>query len=170
MKKWDQKCKDDSETANWLNANTKDCIAYPSPCRRVGSLSSSSPCTLAGPKCHTAIEKNGGCNHMVLPVRARCVISSSSHSLLTFRPFLPTKRKMWEVPVRLWEESPSLFGPARTHPRSTRNTQEHTTESERGRSRYLRVHVGLETMVVVKVTLQRLSGSARVLSVVQPRS
>lgn len=41
MKKWDQKCKDDSETANWLNANTKDC-----------------------PKCHTAIEKNGGCNHM----------------------------------------------------------------------------------------------------------
>ena len=85
MKKWDQKCKDDSETANWLNANTKDCIAYPSPCGLVGSLSSSSPCTLAGPKCHTAIEKNGGCNHMVLPVRTRCVISSPSHSLLTFR-------------------------------------------------------------------------------------
>lgn len=38
---WIQKCKDDSETANWLSANTKDC-----------------------PSCKSAIEKNGGCNHM----------------------------------------------------------------------------------------------------------
>eukprot|EP01121_Diplochlamys_sp_Union-15-3_P007654 TRINITY_DN1960_c0_g2_i1.p1 TRINITY_DN1960_c0_g2~~TRINITY_DN1960_c0_g2_i1.p1 ORF type:complete len:581 (+),score=118.51 TRINITY_DN1960_c0_g2_i1:48-1745(+) len=41
MKEWTQKCKDDSETFNWLSANTKDC-----------------------PKCNSSIEKNGGCNHM----------------------------------------------------------------------------------------------------------
>ncbi|KAI8147405.1 hypothetical protein BJV82DRAFT_595364 [Fennellomyces sp. T-0311] len=41
VKKWLQKCKDDSETANWISAHTKDC-----------------------PKCQSAIEKNGGCNHM----------------------------------------------------------------------------------------------------------
>eukprot|EP01097_Dermamoeba_algensis_P003854 TRINITY_DN2611_c0_g1_i4.p1 TRINITY_DN2611_c0_g1~~TRINITY_DN2611_c0_g1_i4.p1 ORF type:complete len:459 (-),score=77.23 TRINITY_DN2611_c0_g1_i4:105-1481(-) len=41
MKKWKVKAKDDSETKNWLAANTKDC-----------------------PKCNTAIEKNGGCQHM----------------------------------------------------------------------------------------------------------
>ncbi len=41
MKKWEKKCKDDSETSNWIVVNTKDC-----------------------PKCKSAIEKNGGCNHM----------------------------------------------------------------------------------------------------------
>eukprot|EP01120_Amphizonella_sp_Union-15-10_P002490 TRINITY_DN1273_c0_g1_i4.p1 TRINITY_DN1273_c0_g1~~TRINITY_DN1273_c0_g1_i4.p1 ORF type:complete len:614 (+),score=95.91 TRINITY_DN1273_c0_g1_i4:141-1982(+) len=41
MKEWIKKSKDDSETFNWLNVNTKDC-----------------------PKCQSAIEKNGGCNHM----------------------------------------------------------------------------------------------------------
>eukprot|EP00128_Syssomonas_multiformis_P005032 Colp12_sorted_trinity150504_noHs@20653 len=42
LKKWLKKCADDSETANWIAANTKEC-----------------------PKCKTTIEKNGGCNHMV---------------------------------------------------------------------------------------------------------
>ncbi|KAF0296934.1 putative E3 ubiquitin-protein ligase ariadne-2 [Amphibalanus amphitrite] len=41
VKKWLTKCADDSETANYISANTKDC-----------------------PKCHICIEKNGGCNHM----------------------------------------------------------------------------------------------------------
>ena len=41
MKDWLKKCKDDSETANYIRANTKDC-----------------------PRCGTCIEKNGGCNHM----------------------------------------------------------------------------------------------------------
>ncbi|XWW92659.1 hypothetical protein V2A60_000584 [Cordyceps javanica] len=41
VKKWLKKCADDSETANWINANTKEC-----------------------PKCQSTIEKNGGCNHM----------------------------------------------------------------------------------------------------------
>lgn len=41
VKKWLKKCEDDSETANWISANTKEC-----------------------PKCHSTIEKNGGCNHM----------------------------------------------------------------------------------------------------------
>ncbi|EIW72066.1 hypothetical protein TREMEDRAFT_36398 [Tremella mesenterica DSM 1558] len=38
---WERKCADDSETANWLQANTKECS-----------------------KCQSTIEKNGGCNHM----------------------------------------------------------------------------------------------------------
>eukprot|EP00049_Salpingoeca_infusionum_P018524 m.357619 g.357619 ORF g.357619 m.357619 type:complete len:528 (+) comp17887_c0_seq1:416-1999(+) len=39
--KWLKKCQDDSETANWIAANTQEC-----------------------PKCRFTIEKNGGCNHM----------------------------------------------------------------------------------------------------------
>lgn len=41
IKKWLTKCADDSETANYISAHTKDC-----------------------PNCHICIEKNGGCNHM----------------------------------------------------------------------------------------------------------
>jgi len=41
VKKWIKKCKDDSETFNWISVNTKEC-----------------------PKCSAIIEKNGGCNHM----------------------------------------------------------------------------------------------------------
>ncbi|KAM7437995.1 E3 ubiquitin-protein ligase arih2 [Porites harrisoni] len=41
IKKWLTKCEDDSETANYITANTKDC-----------------------PHCGSCIEKNGGCNHM----------------------------------------------------------------------------------------------------------
>lgn len=41
VKKWLKKCEDDSETSNWISANTKEC-----------------------PKCQSTIEKNGGCNHM----------------------------------------------------------------------------------------------------------
>nr|2M9Y_A Chain A, E3 ubiquitin-protein ligase ARIH1 [Homo sapiens] len=37
-----KKCDDDSETSNWIAANTKEC-----------------------PKCHVTIEKDGGSNHMV---------------------------------------------------------------------------------------------------------
>ncbi|KAJ3532852.1 hypothetical protein NM688_g7362 [Phlebia brevispora] len=40
-KMWLQKCQDDSETANWIKSNTKECS-----------------------KCQSTIEKNGGCNHM----------------------------------------------------------------------------------------------------------
>ncbi|XP_020898460.1 E3 ubiquitin-protein ligase arih1 [Exaiptasia diaphana] len=42
LKKWIKKTNDDSETSNWISANTKEC-----------------------PKCNVTIEKNGGCNHMV---------------------------------------------------------------------------------------------------------
>ncbi|KAG7086448.1 hypothetical protein E1B28_002401 [Marasmius oreades] len=38
---WLKKCEDDSETANWIKSNTKECS-----------------------QCHSTIEKNGGCNHM----------------------------------------------------------------------------------------------------------
>jgi len=41
IRRWLTKCADDSETANYISANTKDC-----------------------PKCNICIEKNGGCNHM----------------------------------------------------------------------------------------------------------
>ncbi|VDK41229.1 unnamed protein product [Taenia asiatica] len=42
IKQWLQKCRDDSGTANYMAAHTKDC-----------------------PNCGVVIEKNGGCNHMV---------------------------------------------------------------------------------------------------------
>ena len=42
IRKWIKKCDDDSETSNWINANTKEC-----------------------PKCKATIEKDGGCNHMI---------------------------------------------------------------------------------------------------------
>lgn len=42
LRKWIKKCDDDSETSNWIAANTKEC-----------------------PKCRSIIEKDGGCNHMV---------------------------------------------------------------------------------------------------------
>jgi hypothetical protein len=38
VKLWEKKCADDSETSNWLQANTKECQ-----------------------KCQSTIEKNGGC-------------------------------------------------------------------------------------------------------------
>jgi len=40
-KLWLKKCADDSETANWIKSNTKECT-----------------------NCNSTIEKNGGCNHM----------------------------------------------------------------------------------------------------------
>lgn len=40
-KMWLKKCRDDSETANWIKSNTKECA-----------------------QCQSTIEKNGGCNHM----------------------------------------------------------------------------------------------------------
>lgn len=41
VERWIRRCEDDSETANWIEANTQSC-----------------------PKCQSQIEKNGGCNHM----------------------------------------------------------------------------------------------------------
>lgn len=42
LMKWKKKCDDDSETYNWIHANTKEC-----------------------PKCQATIEKDGGCNHII---------------------------------------------------------------------------------------------------------
>jgi len=42
LHQWKKKCDDDSETYNWIHANTKEC-----------------------PKCKATIEKDGGCNHVV---------------------------------------------------------------------------------------------------------
>ena len=41
LERWNEKCRDESESANWILANTKSC-----------------------PNCNTRIEKNQGCNHM----------------------------------------------------------------------------------------------------------
>jgi len=45
LSQWSEKCSNESETANWILANTKRC-----------------------PKCNTRIEKNQGCNHIVCSV------------------------------------------------------------------------------------------------------
>uniref|UniRef100_A0A1Y1JWN5 RBR-type E3 ubiquitin transferase n=1 Tax=Photinus pyralis TaxID=7054 RepID=A0A1Y1JWN5_PHOPY len=42
LRRWIKKCDEDSETSNWIAANTKEC-----------------------PKCNATIVKDGGCNHMV---------------------------------------------------------------------------------------------------------
>jgi len=42
IQKWTKKCDDDSETFNWISANTKEC-----------------------PTCSAIIEKDGGCNHVI---------------------------------------------------------------------------------------------------------
>ena len=42
LMRWQEKCSNESETVNWILANTKKC-----------------------PKCLARIEKNQGCNHMV---------------------------------------------------------------------------------------------------------
>lgn len=47
LRLWKKKCADDSETANWISSNTKEC-----------------------PKCNVTIEKNGGCNHMHCPEKS----------------------------------------------------------------------------------------------------
>ena len=53
LSKWLVKCRDDSETYNWLVANTKAC-----------------------PKCQTSIEKNGGCNRKSQPMALRLSTAS----------------------------------------------------------------------------------------------
>lgn len=79
---WNEKCRNESETANWILANTKSC-----------------------PKCVSRIEKNQGCNHMTcskcrygksaihrvisLPSTAHCFVSYDRLSfLLSFRILL----------------------------------------------------------------------------------
>lgn len=52
-KMWLQKCQDDSETANWIKSNTKECS-----------------------KCQSTIEKNGGCKY-VFSIFSTCYPSSA---------------------------------------------------------------------------------------------
>ena len=83
IKLWLVKCKDDSETANYIAGNTKDVSILCQPCLTPfpslslslffpSFLSQSStslpPSLMQCPKCHAAIEKSGGCNHMVINV------------------------------------------------------------------------------------------------------
>ena len=62
IKRWLTKCADDSETANYISAHTKDVchLSYFITESRDWFSLWFSQC----PKCHICIEKNGGCNHM----------------------------------------------------------------------------------------------------------
>jgi hypothetical protein len=86
VRRWNKKCADDSETSNWLMANTKECI-----------------------KCKSTIEKNGGCNHMTCKkcraevihpmVNRRVVLLGMSWELGRARVRLlqlqPVRREVW---------------------------------------------------------------------------
>ena len=73
--RWKQKIQDDSETNNWLAANTKPC-----------------------PKCGKPVEKNGGCNLVVC--KCRQVHLVHIHTLLSSCPtqVAPWSRVSWLVP------------------------------------------------------------------------
>ena len=64
IKKWIKKCDDDSETSNWISANTKEC-----------------------PKCGATIEKDGGCNHMICKNQA-CKVKFKKIFIVLFIIFL----------------------------------------------------------------------------------
>ena len=59
-KLWLKKCQDDSETANWIKSNTKECS-----------------------KCQSTIEKNGGCKYVRIHLYYHCVNDShlKSHDM-----------------------------------------------------------------------------------------
>ena len=58
LKKWQKKCHDDSETSNWIAANTKEC---PKCHATIGNESFA----LNFSKKFSILEKNGGCNHLI---------------------------------------------------------------------------------------------------------
>lgn len=58
LRRWIKKCDDDSETSNWIAANTKEC-----------------------PKCNVTIEKDGGCNHMVSSTSNKHSLSDVNNSV-----------------------------------------------------------------------------------------
>lgn len=61
LRLWTGKCQDDSETDNWVLANTKQCPKVSLLCSPSSKLSDDN-CV---PQCQANIEKNGGCNHMI---------------------------------------------------------------------------------------------------------
>jgi len=66
---WREKCQNDSETANWMTANTKQC-----------------------PKCSTRIEKNGGCMYVTCRKcnHGFCWICMGTHHVMTCNKFVET--------------------------------------------------------------------------------
>lgn len=65
IKLWLQKCRDDSGTAKYMAAHTKDC-----------------------PNCSVLIEKNGGCNHMVRVLKKLTYIIEFSRIAVYYNVFI----------------------------------------------------------------------------------
>ena len=65
LKRWQKKCADDSETSNWIAANTKEC---PKCHATIGTRRYDEPFCFFCIKIFEnfySIEKNGGCNHLI---------------------------------------------------------------------------------------------------------
>jgi ariadne-1 len=58
-KQWLKKCQDDSETANWIKTNTKECS-----------------------KCQSTIEKNGGCKCVATQLRPSAMTNRGLYSAI----------------------------------------------------------------------------------------
>jgi ariadne-1 len=60
LKKWQKKCHDDSETSNWIAANTKECPKCHATIGKYNYLN-----LLLSKESNFSLEKNGGCNHLI---------------------------------------------------------------------------------------------------------
>ncbi|SCV67795.1 BQ2448_5406 [Microbotryum intermedium] len=122
VKRWLKKCADDSETSNWIQANTKECT-----------------------KCSSTIEKNGGCNREYLGVCDRSVhLSDCTDAIrLLLRSDMTCKRCQWEfcwVCMGPWSDhGTAWYNCARFEEKGEKGIEDVQSKSRASLKRYLHV-------------------------------